>query len=147
MNLRGPTGRLGEVWGSGKTGSANGVLSSVLLCTLLGRILKHTNHTQSRHKWKDTHIFPKLRNSRGSNGSSESSRLVLLILVWSHANLTITLWDILPSQRVRRWVQENFPTDPAEIKGQSRWYLFRLCSRSLSATVFINIKALMRKLQ
>lgn len=36
-----------------------------------------------------------LGNSGGGNESLQSSRLMLLILMWSNANLTIILWDIL----------------------------------------------------
>lgn len=36
-----------------------------------------------------------LGNIGDGNESSQSSRLMLLILMWSHANLTIILWDIL----------------------------------------------------
>ena len=86
-------------------------------------------------------------NSAGGNESLQSSRLMLLILMWSHANLTIILWDILSQgQTLSGW---EFPGWPCRNKRSQAGGIFsgNCCVNIYLSRYCVSSTILIRQLQ
>ena len=64
------------------------------------------NLTDREYRGNFQHLLG-LENREGGNESLQSSGLMLLILMWSHANPTVFLWDILSEGQTLR--EREFP--------------------------------------